>query len=108
MSAHNLQTLREQTDYPYNPIHFERYARFIESRPVRAFKKGFDLNRHHIHPFCYGSSENYIDEPENIIVLTDREHLSLILYYGKRLAVRWPKPCIGFYDHAINKTPSIV
>lgn len=55
-------------------IHLERYIKFIESRPKRIYKANSGLCRHHVWPKSFGAYKNYIKEPWNIIILTEREH----------------------------------
>ena len=51
-------------------IHYQRYFKFIASRPKRVFKTNGNLARHHIYPRAMGGLNN----KGNIVVLTPREH----------------------------------
>ncbi|MGD9679025.1 MAG: HNH endonuclease signature motif containing protein [Vulcanibacillus sp.] len=64
-----------------NQRHLERYKKFILSRKEKIFKTKCGLNRHHILPKKMGG----VDNKENLIVLTYREHFiaHLILFYCK-------------------------
>ena len=55
---------------PDSSLHFERYIKFILSRPQRGFKKGKGYHIHHIIPKCLRGT----DEISNLIKLTYREH----------------------------------
>ncbi len=70
--------------------HHTRYIRFIESRPKRVWKLKSGLVRHHILPVSIGGARGFKAEPDNIIVLTNREHFiaHLILWkcYGSKMA----------------------
>ena len=54
--------------------HFSRYLAFIKSRPIREYKKRMGLVHHHILPKSMGANPDFLSEPENIIILTNREH----------------------------------
>ena len=73
-----------------NELHIRRYIHFVETRPKRIYKSKVGLYRHHILPVAFGASRNYKDEPNNIIVLTAREHFiaHIILWkaYGGKMA----------------------
>lgn len=75
-----------------NYRHYERYRRFIESRPERLWetKKENNLHKHHIYPKSLGGSDNI----ENLILLTPREHFiaHMILYkcgYKEMISTFW-------------------
>ena len=55
---------------PDSSLHFDRYIKFILSRPPRGLKREKGYHIHHILPRCLkGTDENY-----NLIKLTYREH----------------------------------
>lgn len=70
--------------------HLSRYIHFINSRPARKYQSKLGLIRHHILPKSMGSLPDYTSQPDNIIILTIREHFiaHMILYkcYGKKMA----------------------
>jgi hypothetical protein len=82
--------------------HFNRYIKFIESRPNRKLVKEIGFNIHHILPRSLGGKDN----PTNLIKLTYREHwiAHLILWkmgYSEMAAAFWwmnQKGCKAFYD----------
>jgi hypothetical protein len=79
--------------FPHNKsnyIHYFRYAKFIESRPIRNLKKENRFNIHHIFPKSMGG----LDNKDNLIKLTNREHFvaHLILWkcgYLKMIRAFW-------------------
>jgi len=72
-----------------NEPHVQRYIRFIQSRPVRKYQPRAGIARHHILPRSMGGDPGFLTEPNNIIVLTHREHYisHLILWkaYGEKM-----------------------
>lgn len=80
-----------------NSIHLIRYTRLIKSRPLRVFKSKSGLVRHHIHPKSFGAAPDFKSEPDNIIVLTNREHFiaHLILWkaFGGKMATAFYAVC---------------
>ncbi len=67
-----------------NNLHLQRYIQFIRTRPVRKFESNKGLERHHILPVSLGADKGYASQPENICVLTRREHFiaHMILFHA--------------------------
>ncbi len=55
---------------PDSPLYFQRYVKFILSRPKRDLSREDGFHIHHIVPKCVGGP----NDPDNLIKLTYREH----------------------------------
>ena len=68
-----------------NELHWNRYVKFIESRGHRIIPSGIKTEIHHIIARCYLKTKEERNDPENLIVLTLREHFIAHLILWKAL-----------------------